>query len=199
MGTLGVLLEVSLKVLPRPEQELTLVFECTPQDALTRFIDWGRSPLPVSASACDGSRLYLRLEGSAAGVKQARDRLGGEELPHGNDFWESMREQRHPYFSDNEPLWRLSLPPATPPLSIIGRWLYEWGGAQRWLKTALPPKLIRETAARHGGHAQLFRGGEREGAVFHPLPPALLELHKNLKQVFDPRGILNPQRMYREI
>jgi len=198
MGTLGVLLEVSLKVLPRPERDLTLVFECTPQEALTRFIDWGRSPLPVSAGACDGTRLHLRLEGSAAGVKLAHDRVGGEVLPQGAAFWESLREQRHPYFADNEPLWRLSLPPAAPLLPIIGRWFYEWGGAQRWLKTALPPKLIRETAARHGGHAQLFRGGDREGAVFHPLPADLLELHKNLKQVFDPRGILNPQRMYRE-
>jgi glycolate oxidase FAD binding subunit len=199
MGTLGVLIEVSLKVLPRPEHEVTLVFECTAQEALTKFIDWGRSPLPISAGACDGARLYLRLEGSAAGVNSARDRLGGEELSRGDDFWNSLREQNHPYFADNEPLWRLSLPPAAPPLSIVGRWFYDWGGAQRWLKTALPPKLIRETAARNGGHAQLFRGGEREGAVFHPLPPALFELHRNLKQVFDPRCILNPQRMYREL
>lgn len=198
MGTLGLLLEVSFKVLPRPEHEQTLVFECAPGEALTRFVDWGRSPLPVSGGACDGACLYLRLEGSAAGVRLARGRLGGEELPEGAAFWESLREQRHTYFADNEPLWRLSLPPAAPTLSIIGRWLYEWGGAQRWLKTALPPKLIRETAARHGGHAQLFRGGGREGSVFHPLPTQLLELHKNLKQVFDPRGILNPQRMYRE-
>lgn len=198
MGTLGVLLEASFKILPRPQQELTLTFECTPQEALARCIDWSRSPLPVGASAYDGVRLYLRIEGSAAGVKSARDTLGGEELSQGDAFWTALREQRLAYFSDNEPLWRLSLPPATPPLSIVGRWLYEWGGAQRWLKTALPPRLIRETAARNGGHAQLFRGGEREGAVFHPLTPALLELHKNLKQVFDPRGILNPQRMYRE-
>lgn len=198
MGTLGVLLEVSLKVLPRPEHELTLAFECTQQEALTRFLDWGRSPLPVSAGACDGARLYVRLEGSAAGVRHARDTIGGEELPEGPVFWESLRDQHHAFFADNEPLWRLSLPPAAPPLSIIGRWLCEWGGAQRWLKTALPPKLIRETAARHGGHAQLFRGGDREGTVFHPLSADLLELHKNLKQVFDPRGILNPQRMYRE-
>lgn len=198
MGTLGILLEVSLKVLPRPEHEVTLVFECPPREALARFVAWGRTALPISAGACDDTRLYLRLEGSAAGVKTARDRLGGEELPQGPAFWESLREQRHPYFADNEPLWRLSLPQAAPPLSIVGRWLYEWGGAQRWLKTALPPKLIRETAARHGGHAQLFRGGEREGTVFHPLSPALLDLHRNLKQVFDPRGILNPQRMYRE-
>jgi glycolate oxidase FAD binding subunit len=197
LGTLGILLETSLKVVPRPEQELTLAFEHVPREALARMNEWQRSPLPISAAACDDSRLYVRLEGSAPGIKEARSRLGGEELPQGDAFWQTVREQRHPYFSDNDPLWRLSLPPATPPLSIVGRWFFDWGGAQRWLKTALPPKLIRETAARSGGHAQLFRGGERE-AVFHPLPPALLELHKNLKQVFDPRGILNPQRMYRE-
>lgn len=198
VGTLGVLLDVSFKVVPRPEHEQTLVFECKPRDALAMLTDWHQLPLPISAGACDGTRLYVRLEGSAAGVNDARGRLGGEELPQGGAFWQAVREQRHPYFSDNDPLWRLSLPPATPPLSIVGRWFFDWGGAQRWLKTALPPKLIRETAARSGGHAQLFRGGEREGAVFHPLSPPLFELHKNLKQVFDPRGILNPQRMYRE-
>lgn len=198
LGTLGVLLEASLKVLPRPECALTLAFEGSSAEALERFVAWNRTALPISATAWDGARFYLRLEGSAAGIESARRALGGEELAEGAGFWTALREQRHPYFGDNEPLWRLSLPPAAPPLAIVGRWLYEWGGAQRWLKTALPPKLIRETAARHGGHAQLFRGGEREGAVFHPLPPALLELHKNLKQVFDPRGILNAQRMYRD-
>lgn len=198
LGTLGVLLDVSLKVAPLPEHELTLAFECGPKDALARLNDWHRLPLPISAGASDGTRFYVRLEGSVAGASDARRRLGGEELADGNAFWEAVREQRHPYFTDSDPLWRLSLPPATPPLSIVGRWFYDWSGAQRWLRTALPPKLIRETAARCGGHAQLFRGGEREGMVFHPLSPPLLELHKNLKQTFDPRGILNPQRMYRE-
>ncbi|MCC6207035.1 MAG: glycolate oxidase subunit GlcE [Gammaproteobacteria bacterium] len=198
LGTLGVLLEVSLKVLPRPEHTVTLAFECRLREALNKFNDWHRSPLPISAGTADDARLYVRLEGSVEGVQAVRDKLGGDIVPGGMTFWDDLREHRHPFFADNDPLWRLSLPPATPPLSIVGRWLIDWGGAQRWLKTALPPKLIRETAARHGGHAQLFRGGERDGAVFHPLPVALLDLHKNLKQAFDPRGILNPQRMYRE-
>lgn len=198
LGTLGALLEASLKVQPIPEHTLTLAFECTLREALRRLGDGYRSSLPLSAAAADESRLYLRLEGSMDGVRAAREKLGGEIIPEGTVFWEDLREHRHPFFADNEPLWRLSLPPATPPLSIVGRWFIDWSGAQRWLKTALPPKLIRETAARHGGHAQLFRGGEREGTVFHPLSAPLLELHKNLKQAFDPRGILNPQRMYRE-
>lgn len=198
LGTLGVLLEASFKVLPRPEHTVTLAFECKLREALGKFNDWHRAPLPISAGAADDTRLYVRLEGSTEGVRSARDRLGGEILPEGTAFWDALREHRHPFFTDNEPLWRLSLPPATPPLSIVGRWLIDWGGAQRWLKTALPPKLIRETATRNGGHAQLYRGGERDGAVFHPLPAPLLDLHKNLKQAFDPRGILNPQRMYRE-
>lgn len=199
LGTLGVLTEISLKVLPRPEHAVTLAFECDAHDALARLNRWHCSPLPVSAGVCDGTQLFIRIEGSVAGVRAAHDRLGGEVVSGAGDFWEDVREHRHAFFADNEPLWRLSLPPATPPLSIVGRWFIDWGGAQRWLKTALPPKLIRETAARHGGHAQLFRGGERDGSVFHPLPQALLDLHKNLKQAFDPRGILNPQRMYREL
>lgn len=198
LGTLGVLLEASFKVLPRPEHTVTLAFECGFREALNKFNDWHRAPLPISAGAADDAHLYIRLEGSAEGVRSARDRLGGELVAEDTAFWDALREHRHPFFADNEPLWRLSLPPAAPLLSIVGRWLIDWGGAQRWLKTALPPKLIRETATRNGGHAQLFRGGERDGSVFHPLPAPLLDLHKNLKQAFDPRGILNPQRMYRE-
>lgn len=200
MGTLGVLLEATFKILPRPRCQNTLVFECEAAEAITLMNRWGGRALPLGATAFDGKHLYARLEGSEAAVEAARRTLGGELDPQGAEFWAAVREQHHPWFLRADgPLWRVSVPPATPPLPIVGNWFIEWGGAQRWLRTALAPKFIREMCARSGGHATLFRGGDRDGSVFHPLPPALLRIHRNLKQAFDPHGILNPQRMYRDI
>lgn len=198
MGTLGVLLELTFKVLPRPEWELTLVFECDAATAIAAMTGWASRPLPLGATAFDGERLYLRLEGSEAAVAAAHRMIGGETEPQGAAFWAAVRDHRHPWFRAEGALWRISLPPAAPPLPIVGEWFIEWGGAQRWLRTALAPKFIREMSARNGGHATLFRGGDRDGSVFHPLSPAVLEAHRRLKQAFDPRGILNPQRMYKD-
>jgi len=199
LGTLGVLLEVSVKVLPKPAEETTLVLELDPARAVTTANNFASRPLPISAAAYDGNLLYIRLSGNSAAVVAARERIGGNELPGQNEWWRSVREQTHPFFTGPDPLWCLTLPAATPPLPIVGQWFYEWHGAQRWLKTALPLKIIRETAARAGGHANLFRNGQRDGNVFHPLPEPLKEVHKRLKRAFDPYNIFNPGRLYPDI
>ncbi|MEW6354534.1 MAG: glycolate oxidase subunit GlcE, partial [Pseudomonadota bacterium] len=173
LGTLGVLLEVSLKVLPRPEQEITLRRPDTAEQALRRMNAWAGQPLPLSAACFDGAHLYVRLSGTEGGLRAAREAIGGDPVPDGASFWEKLREQELRFFSDAARLWRLSLPPAAPPLHLPGEWFIDWGGAQRWLKNPLPAEVIRATAARLGGHATLFRDGERL-QVFHPLPPALL-------------------------
>ena len=96
-----------------------------------------------------------------------------------------------------------SVPPATPPQPLPGlspeATLVEWGGAQRWVHAHLDPSKVRDTISRVGGHATLFRGGIRTGAVFHPLPPALMRIHRSLKRAFDPQGLLNPGRLYPEL
>jgi glycolate oxidase FAD binding subunit len=194
LGTLGVLLEISLKVLPRPVEEITLVRPAVVEDAITTMTAWARQSLPVSATGYDGQRLYLRLSGTAAGVGAARTRIGGEVFPEGAAFWQSLREHTHPFFAGTTPLWRLSVPANTPPLAIPGLWFLDWGGAQRWLKTTEAPASIRRVVNDVGGHATLFRGGDRRGEVFHPLTPGLQRLHCWLKMAFDPRGILNAQR-----
>jgi glycolate oxidase FAD binding subunit len=84
-------------------------------------------------------------------------------------------------------------------LNLPGNHLIEWGGALRWLRSEADAKTIRETAARAGGHATLFRGGNRSSGVFQPLAPALMKLHRNLKRAFDPQGILNPGRVYPDL
>lgn len=199
LGTLGVLLDVSLKVLPRPQAETTLSLQLGDRDALRKMHGWAQQPLPVSATCYDGSSLYIRLSGTQGAVSAARKLIGGEELPDGGRFWRRLREQRHAFFSTQQTLWRLSLASATPPLSVPGKWLYEWGGALRWLVSDAAPQTIRAAAESVGGHATLFRGGDHGGAVFHPLPDGLMQVHKKLKQAFDPNGIFNPGRMYPDI
>ena len=197
-GTLGVLLEVSLKVLPKPAASLTLVREYAADQALQRMRELAGKPLPVDASCHLDGALYLRLSGSPEAVEAARCRLGGELLEDDAAFWRQLRDLQLPFFAGGQSLWRLSLPAACPLLSLNGSWLMEWGGAQRWLMTDVDVTAVREAAEQAGGHVTLFRG---EGRVdtFHPLPAGLLALHRNLKLAFDPYGIFNPGRIYPEL
>lgn len=200
LGTLGLLLEMSLKVLPKPFAETTLRFEMTQADALQRLNQWGGQPLPISASAWHDGVLLLRLSGAQAAVGAARQLLGGAEVADAAALWSALREQSNAFFADIAPdaagLWRLSVPSVTAPLALDGEQLIEWGGAQRWLKTAAEASVIRAAAAAAGGHATLFRGGDKRSGVFHPLAPAVMAIHRKLRSGFDPAGIFNPGRMY---
>src|SRR3989344_4901829 len=199
LGTLGVLLEISLKILPQPEEELTLAFELPAAQAITTMSKWSNQPLPLSAACHMGNSLYIRVSGARTALQAARTRLGGEVTEKGVALWHDLREQRHPFFDGATPLWRLSVPSATPPMSLPGQWLVDWGGAQRWFKSDASAGDIRRATEAVGGHATLFRGGDRHGEVFHPLPPALHALHRRLKQAFDPQRILNPGRLYSDL
>lgn len=198
MGTLGVLLEISLKVLPAPKVEQTLMFELEQDQALALQNDWARKPSPISATSYSEGVLHIRLSGSEKGVKAARARLGGEKIDHGRKHWHDIREQRHKFFSQTGPLWRVSVPPTAPTLNSSGSALLEWSGALRWLITDTPAPKIRAEVDKLGGHAVLFRGGDR-GNAFHPLATGVHKLHENLKKAFDPMGVLNPGRMYEGI
>ncbi|HEX7043162.1 MAG TPA: glycolate oxidase subunit GlcE [Burkholderiales bacterium] len=194
LGTLGVLLEASLKVLPRPEAEMTLRFELPAERAIAEMNAWAARPLPLSAACHLDGVLYVRLSGTAQTLRAARTKMGGEDFPDAARFWEALREHRLDFFATEGPLWRLSVPPATPPMALAGEWLIDWGGAQRWLKTSARATDVWAAAAGAGGHATLFRGGDRAGEVFQPLPPPLQLLHRRLKHAFDPGGVLNPGR-----
>lgn len=197
LGTLGVLLEVSLKVLPRPAEERTLSFELDALAAARRQIDWGRRPLPLSATLYHAGRLHARLCGSAQGVRAAVEQMGGESPEAGDEgLWRSVREQTLPFFQAEGPLWRIALPPAAPDLNLPGETLTEWGGALRWLRSDLSADGVRQRARALGGHATLFRGHDGAGEVFQPLAPALLALHRRVKLALDPAGLFNPGRLY---
>jgi glycolate oxidase FAD binding subunit len=206
LGVLGVLLAVSLKVIPRAPGTLTLVREEPLPRALDLLRRWSRRALPVTATAWLDGRLYLRIDGGEEALAETHRIVEGLPLDAADDFWRNLREQRLGFFSGDAPLWRLSLPPATPADLTnglgCGEPLLEWGGALRWLRGAPLAVRVREVAASAGGHATLFRPGAGErpaDGVFTPLAPVPLRLHRNLKHAFDPAGILNPGRLYPEL
>ncbi|MDP2822018.1 MAG: glycolate oxidase subunit GlcE [Sulfuritalea sp.] len=200
LGTLGLILEVSLKVMPLPVGDATLRFELPQDKALEAMNRWAGQPLPLAAGSWQDGVLTLRLSGAQAAVASARGKLGGELLADAvaAEFWSGLREQIAAFFAGDAPLWRLSLPSVAPPLKLPGPQLIEWGGAQRWLRGDADAAQLRDAAVTAGGHATLFRGGDKAGGVFAPLPPALMEVHRRLKQSFDPYGVFNPGRMYSE-
>ena len=195
-GLLGVLTEVSLKVLPKPRQCLSISLELDAGHALLRLAQWGQQPLPISAACHDGQRLHLRLEGGEGSVAAAHERLGGELLAP--SFWADLNEHRLPFFDEDQPLWRLSLPNNTPELALPGRQLIDWGGAQRWLKSDADATFLRNVVAEVGGHMTCYSHGLVD-SPFHPLPETLMRYHRNLKQQLDPQGIFNPGRLYAEL
>ena len=194
-GTLGILLEVSLKVLPAVAKTRSLALEMPREAAQRRMRELARQPLPLSGAAYADGRLYLRLSGAHASVNAWRERIGGERLAENNTFWQRLRDQQLDFFNDPRPLWRLSLAGNAPRLGCEQDVILDWGGAQRWLLSEQPGKEIRRQVAQHGGHAELFRRGDSRDD-FAPLSPALLQLHRQLKKRFDPNGILNPGRLF---
>ena len=203
LGTLGVLLEVSLKVLPKAEMEATQLINSSHIDALDKIHQLSMTPLPISASSFHDSVLRVRLSGAEKAVEAAINSIGGDSMDNAGQYWHELKEQRLVFFNTDKPLWRISLASDIDSLGLPADYenddcLYEWGGALRWLKSHVPAHTIQSTAAKLGGHATLFRGDEQH-SVFQPLTPGLLRIHKNLKQAFDPENILNPGKLYPEL
>lgn len=195
LGTLGLMTEISLKVLPRPVAEMSLQFEMPEAEAIETMNRWAGQALPLSATSWHAGLLSVRLSGARSAVNAAHAKLGGEIMHDASAFWQRLREHNTPFF-DKRPLWRLAVKPTHTTVALDGAQWIEWGGAVRWLNTELPPSRLRQIARDGGGHATLFRGAPIREGVFSPLSPALLAIHKNLKQRFDPRGILNRGRLY---
>jgi len=213
MGTLGVLLEVSLKVLPKTEMDSTQLFHCNHAEAIEQIHAWSQTPLPLSATSFHDSILRVRLSGATKAVKAAVQTVGGDSMADADQYWHALKEQQLDFFKPAKPLWRISL--ASDNTSFArdtglddSDFLYEWGGALRWLKRDAPAEKIRAAAAAADGHAVLFRDDSSPGGsqqqifptgIFQPLPTGLLRIHQNLKQAFDPKNILNPGKLYPEL
>jgi len=214
LGTLGVLLEISVKVVPKPEVEMTLMCEIKADEA-TRFMNTlAAKSLPLSASAFIDGIVYFRLSGSLAAVQVGAKVIseysqGVCKQESNSDIWQQIREHTHPFFNTDLPLWRCSVAADSPALDLQGDWFIDWGGAQRWLKTTASTDQIREVVSAAGGHATFYKSkksvdninqniNNENNDVYHPLPPALARIHKNLKDAFDPHQILNRNKFYKD-
>ena len=225
MGSLGVLVEVSLKVMPLPTAEATLVWQVGQAEALAQLHRWGGQPLPINAScwvkdATDGNKelLFVRLRGAAAAVEAACGKMLAD-MPasaHGTRMeqaqaapdWQLCRDLKLPFFTQPSHadcvLWRLSVAQTAPVLDLPYDMFIEWQGAQRWLwAPQAAAAQIRQVAAQAGGHATVFLAKNADGICrndvfdrFTPLQSPLDRIHRQLKNEFDPAGIFNPGRLY---
>ena len=222
MGTLGLITDVSLKVLPQAPAEVTLVCPLPQQAALELLHRWGAQPLPLNASCWvnDSSRqpaqdlLFVRLRGAVAAVHSAVPRMSADVLAVGGVAsvmdtaqasidWSSCRDQSLPFFSPPAPdlaLWRLSLPPTAPVLALPYSPLIEWQGALRWLWAPLSAaSALRAAATQVGGHATVFRSPLTAAgdvpSVFSPLPAVQQRIQRELQKQFDPHGVFNTGRL----
>ncbi|GGP18523.1 glycolate oxidase subunit GlcE [Silvimonas iriomotensis] len=205
LGTLGLILEVSLRLLPVPVATRSLRFVMDENQAIETLNHWAGKPVPMSASAWHEGELMLRLSGSHAGVEAAVAQLGGDFVAEetAQAYWQALREQSHDFFApqaaqEGTALWRVAVPPTTPALALEGAQWLEWGGGQRWWRTHEPAAEIRRIADLAGGHATLFRSGagaEQGVCAFSSLPGPMATIQRRLKAVFDPSGIFNPHRI----
>ncbi len=218
MGTLGVITEVSLKVLPVASAEATLVFELPQHQALEQLHVWGGQPLPLNSSCwvhdASGSghsreALYVRLRGAVAAVEAACKSMLQDQRGHRADTlssatdWALCRDHQLPFFthppSPDQVLWRVSVPQTTAVLDLPWATLVEWHGALRWMWAPLEAQgHLQSVAAQQGGSATLFVaiGANNAGATgqFDLENAASAAIHQRLKASFDPEGIFNPGR-----
>jgi glycolate oxidase FAD binding subunit len=191
MGTLGVLLKVALRIVPRPEVEETLLHEETDEStALEKMNRWAMQTQAISATAWDGEVIRIRLSGSPAGLAHGRAQIGGDRLTE-TGYWNDLNNFHLDFFKQEGRLWRIALAPMCGPVNDSAPQLIDWGGAQRWLISDAPHDEIRDRVARLGGHASCY-SDDPALPTFHPLQGDLLAINQAFKAALDPAGILNP-------
>ena len=216
-GMLGVITEVSIKVLPVAPAEATLCFEMPQDKALAQLNHWGGQPLPLNASnwVQDNGQnlLFVRLRGAVAAVEAACQKMLAQHPGQRMDSaqtaadWTLCRDLQLPFFkqppSPDACLWRISVPQTAPTLDLPADapWaqMIDWHGAQRWLwAPASEGAHLRATAQAAGGHATLFIASQAEftwaGSRFDAIKSPLDRIHRQIKAEFDPAGIFNPGR-----
>ncbi len=196
LGTLGILTQVSLKVLPMPEQTMTLAYEISADRALQVMNQRAALAAPLSGACWFDGSLYLRLSGAAAAVAATARRWGGQTLGEDDAPWQAMGDMTLPFFTGGQALWRISCHSTSPLAVPTDRTLIDWGGAQRWLHTTSEAVPVQAMAKDMRGHACLFSGGDRTSEVRLSPDATQQRLHCKLKQAFDPHGIFNPGRLY---
>lgn len=199
MGTLGILLEIIIKVLPKPRHERSFSIHCDAEEAVRLVTTWQKASVPLSGACYSDGTLNIRLSGDAQSVETSAGRLDASIEDIDNSFWHDLNEQRLSFFIHDTPLYRLTLPATAHLPAEFGNQIIDWGGRQRWLQSDLSLQEIQRKAEELGGHASVFRNGDREAEVFHPLPAPLINLEQRIRSVLDPSRILNPGRLYKDL
>ena len=194
-GTLGLLLDISIKVLPLPERTLTVNLECSAERAIEYMNQLSAKSVPLTGACWLDNQLYLRLSGTHAGVDAACDKIGGDKIDN-SEFWQTLRDHQLDFFEDS--YWRISLPPASGMLPLQGQWLIDWGGAQRWLRTEAAPEHVLATAVAAGGYAEQWKTTDKRW-LRTALDPAIHKYHQRLKAAFDPGHVFNMGVMYTDL
>jgi len=200
-GSLGLLLDASMKVLPLPQYEVTLVASKSQQNDYSTISGLAQRPLPVTAAAVLGDTQYIRLSGTELAVKAAAQQLEGDIDDTANHFWAKLRDQQLDFFSTDstdKTLWRISVAEYADALPLEGEWLYDWAGAQRWLCTNEPPERVFNAAANAGGHAIRY-GADNAATRFQPLAGTALMLQQRLRDSFDAERLFNPGHFHPEL
>ena len=223
MGTLSLLLEASVKVLPRPAATATLRCHISQEKALRTLNEWAGQPLPMSASCWIGNatgegQLTIRLAGAAAAIKAAIPLMSSlvnasEVDPQSAEkFWNELREHQLPLFENlaaDQTLYRLALPAACGPLTIPGasnEMILEWHGQQRWIKAPGDESTfnsIKQLVLSHGGHVTRFKQGASVNPGFQRFTllseqahsKALELVQERLRSAFDPAGVFATKRL----
>lgn len=205
MGTLGVITEVSFKVLPKFDANITLSKELSADQALSEMNLLARSAKPLTGASWVDGTLFLRLQGADSAVsataQQWHKKLHANilEATPADSFWDDLREHQLEFYSQrhvDEPLWRFSVKPNAPHFLTHAPWAFNWAGSQRWLKGKFDSQELQEFAKMAGGEVQLYEGGDRCGDISFEDQTTLKKIHQNVKTAFDPQGIFNPGRLY---
>lgn len=178
-GMLGLLLEISLKVLPLPQAERTLCLELSLQEAHRRMLEWALEPNPITGTAWLDGVLWVRLSGAEAAVNRAAVQFGGDLQPD-NDFWQALRDHSLPFFRSGVRACR-HLPPASPLLAEDK--LIEWNGARRWSHIEVDGSGYRAFADGYARHRCRDGGGDR----------VIADYQARIKAAFDPDNLFNPE------
>ena len=199
-GALGIIDELSIKVLPIPEASTTLALDVDQAKALNLFNTYAGQPLAISATAWVDNVAYIRLSGAQEAIDAGVAKIGGT-LVAANEadaLWQNIREQKHAWFNADKPgnLWRLAVPSTSDVLSEFDSVFVEWGGALRWVYSSAPEAEIRAIVSKVGGNANVFRANGAVESHFHPLSAPMLRIQQRIKTAFDPAGILNAGRLY---
>lgn len=206
MGTLGLMTEISFKVLPKTAVTMTLSIEATQADAILMMNELSGQPKPIMGACWSNNYLYLRLSGAKSAVegtaKQWQHKFSAFKMLSESDalvFWASLRERANEFFSErekSEPLWRFSLNSAAPVYLEGERWLLDWAGSQRWLKGEFSQKELSAWASKQGGEVVLYQGGDRTKEIIAEPNSVMKKLQTNIKHSFDPHNIFNAGRLY---